>query len=191
MNPAMRKDILFTILTAFTLAACGSGSEEKGPEAKALEMRGRIAAMEDTLFNSTGFDQRGAQELLDVYKAYVAAFPVDSMAPEYLFRAAGVSKVLYDGHQGIFLYDRIVQDYGGWERIPDVMYMKAFTLDSELGMKGEAKEAYQQVIYKYPDHPFAKDARVMMDNLEYTDAELIERFKAQQEEADAAAAAGR
>ena len=36
-----------------------------------------------------------------------------------------------------------------------------------------------------PDHRFAKDARAMIDNLQYTDEELIERFKKMNAEAEA------
>ncbi len=53
----------------------------------------------------------------------------------------------------------------------------AFTIDDGLNEKGRAKQAYEEVIMRFPDHPFAKDARAMIDNLQYTDEELIERFK--------------
>lgn len=167
-------------IALFLIAGCGT--KEQGGDAKADVMRERIAGMEDSLFTKMNFDQRGAQGLFDVYKAYVAAFPTDSMAPEFLFRAASVAKVLYDANQSIVLYDRIIQDYSYWERLPDVYYMKAFTIDSDLGQKGEAKRAYQEVINLFPDHAFAADARVMLENLDYTDAELIERFKAMEAE---------
>ena len=136
--------------------------------------------MEDSVFESMSFDQRKAQALLDVYKAYANIHPQDSMAPEYLFRAANVAKSMHEGEQGLALYDRIIKDYPGWTRLPDVYYLKAFTIDSELDRKGEAKTAYEEVIARYPDHPFARDARAMIDNLQYTDEELIQRFQQMQ-----------
>ena len=53
---------------------------------------------------------------------------------------------------------------------------------------GKAKQAYEEVIQRFPDHTFGKEAKVMIDNLQYTDAELIERFRKQNEQADAQAA---
>ena len=85
---------------------------------------------------------------------------------------------MHDGEQSIALYDRVIKDFPSWRRLPDVLYLKAFTIDSELDRKGEAETAYREVIDRYPDHPFAKDARVMIENLQYTDEELIERFQA-------------
>ena len=171
------------------LAACGGGREADTPKDKAAGMAERIRSMEDSLFNSEVFDRRSAQALLDVYKAYAATFPLDSLAPEYLFRAAGVARSMRDPAQSIFLYDRIITDYNGWSRLADAYYLKAFTIDSELHRKGEAMQAYQEVMDLFPDHPFARDARVMIENLDLTDEQLIEKFQrmAQEEEARAQA----
>jgi TolA-binding protein len=109
------------------------------------------------------------------------------MAPEILFRAAGLAKSMRDPEQSIFLYDRIITDYPSWYRLPDVYYLKAFTIDSDQDRKGEAKRAYEEVINRYPEHPFAKDAKAMIENLQYTDEELIQRF---QQMADSSAAQG-
>ena len=175
------------MIGAFALS-CNSPAplDEKG--AKAMEMRSRIQGMEDSLFNSSIFEQRNAQALLDVYKAYATALPLDSMAPEYLFRAAGVARSMKDPQQSIFLYDRIVRDYPGWKKLPDTYYLKAFVIDSDLGKKGEAQTAYTYVIDNFPEHPFAEQARLAIANLNFTDEELIARFKAM--EGDTSATAG-
>ena len=175
------------------LVACSGGKTEKAGDAKdngASEMAVKIRAMEDSLFENMAFNKRSAQMLLDVYKAYAAAYPLDHQAPEYLFRAAGVARSMKDAQQSINLYDRIIRDYPSWERLPDTYYLKAFTIDTELKHKGNAKEAYQQVIYQFPDHKFAKDAKAMIANLEYTDEELIARWK-QQAEQDSASTTNR
>lgn len=180
----------FAILfSSVLLAACGGGDAGKdASDAKAAEMVGRIQAMEDSLFNSGAFDSRKAQALLDVYKGYANAFPVDTLAPEYLFRAAGVAKSMRAPQQSLALYDRIIADYPGWRKLADAYYLKAFTIDSELGLKGEAQRAYQEVINLFPDHAFARDARLMLENLYLTDEELIEKFQRMAEEQEAQAA---
>lgn len=169
------------------LMACGGGEEAKkdGADPKAAEMVTRISTMEDTLFKSEAFNARSAQELLDVYKAFAKAYPLDESAPEYLFRAAGLcSKAMGDPKQGIKLYDRIIVDYPSWKRLPDTYYLKAFTIDTELKQVGEAQKAYQEVIDLYPDHPFAKDARKMMEYLLLSDEELIQKFEAMEQAAN-------
>jgi tetratricopeptide (TPR) repeat protein len=182
------KHLPLLLLPFSILAACGGSGPKSDP--KAIEMAGRIRAMEDSLFEHMALDQRGAQALIDVYKAYAANFPLDTLTPEYLFRAATVARNLRDPEQSIFLYDRIIRDYPSWKRIADTHYLRAFTLDSDLGRKGEAETAYREVIFKFPDHPFARDARIMIENLQYTDEELIARFKAMEQDS-ATAKAGR
>lgn len=178
---------LFFCSLLLALMACGrSGVDGQERDPKAVEMVQRIADMEERLFSDTVYDQRNAQALLDVYKAFPATFPADTMAPEYLFRAAGLlSKAMGDPAQGIRMYDRVINDYHGWSRLADARFLKALTLDAEMGRKGEAEKAYKEVIAMHPDHPFAADARRMIEFLRYTDEELIEHLKAQQEQAEA------
>lgn len=184
MIDEMKKFLLFPLAALVLCVGCGEKAEQ------ATDVASRIKAMEDSVFESLSFDQRKAQALLDVYKSFAKNYPQDSLAPEYLFRAANLAKTMHDGEQGIVLYDRIIKDYPTWKRLPDVYYLKAFTIDSDLDRMGEAKTAYEEVIARYPDHPFAKDARAMIDNLQYTDEELIQRFQQMQGDSAAPVAQG-
>jgi hypothetical protein len=156
--------------------ACGGGATVDTPT-EAQEMMVRIKVMEDSLFERMAFDQRSAQELLDVYKAYATTYQLDSMAPEYLFRAASVSKSMHDPEQSIFLLDRITKDYPSWERLPEVYFLKAFVIDQDLGEKGEAQVAYQFVVNNYKEHRMAEQAKAMIENLYMTDEEWLERAR--------------
>lgn len=191
------RTLLIPGLLALLLMACG-GDAADAPATPTVtaappapEMGARIRAMEDTLFAKTVFDRRGAQALLDVYKAYAKAFPSDSMAPEYLFRAAGMSKGLGGPQEAVQLYDRIIKEYPKWGRLADTYYLRAFTIDADLKQKGPAKQAYEEVIARFPDHRFAKDAKAMIQNLQYTDEELIERFRRMNDSIEAAEAKAR
>ncbi len=178
------KKYLLLIPVAALLFSCGGEAKKETP----VDAQARIRAMEDSVFQSLSFDKRKALALIDVYKAYATANPYDTVAAEYLFRAANVAKSMHDGEQSIKLYDRIVKDFPSWRKLPDVLYLKAFTIDSEIGNKGEAEMAYRAVIEAFPSHPFAKDAYQMVQNLQYTDEELIAIFKARQDSIDAAQA---
>lgn len=178
----MKKLILLS--GALALIACGGGNTDAGEDtAEAVK---RIRAMEDSVFENLAFDQRSAQALLDVYKAFATAHPQDTMAPEYLFRAAGVAKSVRDADQSLRLYDRIIKDYPTWRRIPDTYYLRAFTLDNDLDRIGEAKTAYEDVINRFPDHAFARDAKAMIENLGLTDEQLIEKFEAARQDSSTA-----
>jgi TolA-binding protein len=189
----MKNLLKILLIVPILLTACTNEKEEKAAEVdagKAEEMATRIKHMEDSLFQHMAFDQRSAHMLMDVYKAYVGAFPLDHRSPEFLFRAAGVSRNLKDPEQSIRLYDRIVTDYPNWEKIPETLYMKAFVYDNDLQRKGEAKVAYEKVYNTFPDHDLADQARIAIDNLQYTDEELIERFRRMQDSTANGAGAG-
>lgn len=185
------RTLLLPGLLALLITACGGGASDAPAtdapaQLPAPEMGARIRTMEDTLFAKNVFDRRGAQALLDVYKAFAKAFPTDSMAPEYLFRAAGMSKGLGQPQDAVLLYDRIIKEYPKWARLADTYYLRAFTIDADLKEKGRAKTAYEEVINRFPDHRFAQDAKAMIQNLQYTDEELIERFRRMNDSIDAA-----
>lgn len=175
--------ILFPLIVLGLLASCGGegGTENKTMTQadSAVEASRRILEQENKLFdtNNTVFDLKGAIALKDVYLAYAKRFPLDSMAPEYLLRAVGSETKLGDPQAGVDLCDRIIRDYPNWHRLVDTYYLKAFTLDYHLKLKGAARTAYEEVIAKFPDHHFAMESKAMIENLEYSDADLIKKFK--------------
>lgn len=171
------------------LSACGGSSTDKTDTNADGVAAERIRAMEDSLYAKPGVDRKGAQALLDVYLLYAKVHPLDSLTPEYLFRAAGMKSSLGDPQGSIVLYDRIIRDFRSWRKIPDTYYLKAFTIDNGLHQRGEAERAYTEVISRFPDHRFAKDAEQMIENLKYTDEELMQRFEAMNADSLAAQAA--
>ncbi len=177
---------LFPVLITF-ITACSSGDTgtkdaqatdaDNSATLAAVEMTKRIKVMEDTLFAKDYFDMKGARALLDVYKAFVATYPLDSISPEYLDRSANVYRGLGDPEAALRTYDRIIKDYPGWRKIPDMYYLKAFVIHNDLGQRGEAEKAYKEVISRFPDHHYAQDARAAIENLKYSDEELIRMWE--------------
>ena len=190
---AMRHLFFLPLLALF--ASCGGGAStgsvtpEDSAKTAARDAITRIRAQEDSLFSQSVFDRRGALALRDVYLAFAKNNPLDSMAPEYLFRAAGVSHNLGEPQRTLELYERVIKDYSTWKRLPDTYYLRAFTIENDLGKKGEAQAAYQEVIDRFPGNTFAEQAAQSIKNLPYSDAELIDRFEKMNAEADKAEAA--
>lgn len=179
-------------LIVLLLAACGGGSDKASDNAQADStlvtpafMAGRIHAMEDSIFANPAFDRRGAVALLDVYQAYARAYPADSLSPEYLVRAAGIQRNLKDPQAAIDLFDRIIRDYPNWKDIVVCYYQKGLIYQDDLKQLGAAKTAYEEVLRRFPDHVFGQEAKLMIDNLQYSNEELIERYRKQNEQAEA------
>ncbi len=174
------RDLLFIAPLAL-LAACGNDQTPAEATTAALtpdvEAQQRIKVMEDSLSDKAVFDRRRVMELRDVYVAYTQRFPLDSLAPEMLRKAASTTGDLGEHEKAIAMWDRLIKDYPNWSRTPDAYYFRAFEIENGLGQKGEAKTAYEEFIAKYPDNQFADDAAKMIEYMQYTDEELIEMFK--------------
>ena len=166
------------VLTLALLGACGNNGLSEA-DAKKVEGQRRIGAMEDSLFTSRSFDSRSAQAMIDVYKAYAAAYPQDSLAPEYLFRAGGVHESMHRPDEALELYDRVANDYPRWENRVVLLFKKAVMLHNE-GRLGEARTAYMQVIASYPDHKFGQDARILVESMGVGDSTWLEDAKAKE-----------
>jgi len=184
----MRRSIsLFSLLISVVLfLACGgedpsdanTKTEQPTEEVVAAEQQKTIAKLEDELYQKNlEFDRRAANQIFDVYLAYAAEHPLDTLTPEYLFRAGQVSTGLKKNELAIKIYDRIIKNYPDWNKIVETKFMKGFTYENHLDRLGAAKEIYQDIIYDHPDHPLAAQAKQLIDNMQYSDEELIKKWQ--------------
>ncbi len=171
------------------LAACGASEDpdaanENAPTEAfiAAEQQKVIHDLEKPLRENLKFETAEAKKVYDVYLAYAAEHPLDTITPEYLFRAAQVSTGLKKNERAIKLYDRIIRNYPGWQKLPETYFMKAFTYENHMDQKGAAKQAYEDLIYAVPDHDLSAQARQLIDNMQYSDEELIKKWKKEAEE---------
>ena len=173
----MHANILITLAGLAILASCGESGSATG---KATDQdtlaAARIRVLEDSL--SAKPDQKNAQELFDVYLLYAKVHPLDSLAPEYIFRAANMRISFGDPKAGITLYDRIIANYPTWRKLQDAYYLKALTIDNDLHQRGAATQAYQDVIDKFPEGRYTEEAKQMIANMQYSDEDLIKKFEA-------------
>lgn len=160
----------------FVLAAivsCGPSSKQDA---------NKIKAAEDELFSAEeGFvDKEKAMELVDMYVAYTDAYPEDSMSVEYLFKSAEFCLNMGEGQRAIELYDRVINEYPDFRKVPECLFLKGYVYENYLGDLESARAIYLRFIETYPDNEFADDAEVSIQNLGKSPEELIKEFEAQQ-----------
>ena len=167
-----RNSLLILALVA-ALASCGSSNEKDAAE---------IQTAEDTLFStSEGFiDKAKALELVDLYVDYANSYPDDSLAVEYLFKGAEFCLNLGEGQRAITLYNRVIQEYPDFRKVPECLFLKGYVYENYLGDLDNAKAIYLEFIEKYPDNEFADDAEISIQNLGKSPEELIKQFEEQQ-----------
>lgn len=167
------KNSLLILIAITAVVACTPAIEKDAA---------KIQAAEDDLFSADeGFiDKEKALQLVDMYVDFTNAYPEDSLASEYLFKAAEFCLNLGEGQRAIGYYDRVINEYPGFRKAPECLFLKGYIFENYLGDLENAKAIYLEFIERYPNNEFADDAEVSIQNLGKTPEELIRQFEEQQ-----------
>ncbi len=167
------KNTFYLLALVIALAACAPGARQEAATIKDAE---------DALFSGNdGFvDKTKALELVDMYVGFADKYPDDSMAVEYLFKGAEFCLNLGEGERSIELYDRVIQEYPDFRKVPECLFLKAYVYENYMGDLESARAYYSEFLGKYPDNEFADDARISIQNLGKSPEELIQQFEEQQ-----------
>ncbi len=143
------------------------------------ELKQEIEATEDRLFsNQAGnLHQDSARLLVEQYMQYAENFPEDTLAQNYMFKAARVDVALGDYESGLKKLKSMEEKYPESHHIPKVLLLKGTIYEDYMQDYDKAGQAYQQLIDDYPDDEFAKDAAVLKKNLGKSLDEIIREFE--------------
>lgn len=174
--------VWIALATVILLAACG---EEPPVEATAegnspnrAEMVDAIGALRAQAFEQdVRLDRAVGHDLMKKYIAFANAFPKDSLTPGYLFDAAGIGQSLGKARQSIDLLRNVHDGFPSFEKRVESAFLMAFIYQNDLNDRIQAKALYEQVIEKYPDDPWADQARASLATLDLTDDQLLEFLK--------------
>jgi len=111
------------------------------------------------------------------YTDFATQFPEDSLSADFLFKAAEVSTANQQYPQALSLYQTIDAKYPKFKLAPESLYLQAYLLDNFLNDDVKAKPIYELVIARYPNLPYAQDAKAAIANLGKSDEELIKAFE--------------
>jgi tetratricopeptide (TPR) repeat protein len=162
--------LLFVLLTVSAVAIQCS----KDPKAKILDLEKKMASEDFTL------DEKGMQvahELVAAYLDFAGKFKESPEAPDFLYRAADLSLNINKAKQSLDLYNQIIYQYPEYKKVPECLFLMGYIYENNFQELGKAKEIYEQFLAKYPNHDFADDARVSIENLGKSPEELIRMFE--------------
>ena len=160
--------ILMMVLAAIAIQCSND------PKAKITSLENQIASANFT------FDEKGIQtanELVAAYMDYAEKHKDSPEAPEYLYKAADISLNLNKGKESLDLYNRIIYQYPDFKKAPECLFLVAYIYENNLQNYGKAKEMYELFIKKYPNHDFADDAAISIENMGKSPEELIRMFE--------------
>jgi tetratricopeptide (TPR) repeat protein len=167
------------ILLIFVTGCSQESDNSTSKEIDKKELATKINSLSDSL--SVPMEATLAKKLsLDLMRScleFVDAFPADNRCADYLFTAARAAGGLGQHEKSLSLLNRIKKGYNGYSKMPEVYFLYAFILDEDLEDKEKAKEAYMELINKFPDDPLSIQSGLLLDQLYMSDEELIENWK--------------
>lgn len=169
----IRKSFYYLMLIALFIqlfSACQTDKKE--------HLLSQINEMEKQLFeNKKGvIDAKEAANIINLYTSFADQYPEDQKSPSFLFKAADVSINVFHSQKTIALFDRVLNEYPNFDKAPQALFLKAFTYENYLNDMGKARITYELFLSKYPDHSFANDAQVSLNNLGKSPEEIIRAF---------------
>ncbi len=176
--------LLVLMLSTLFLAGCQTDST-KSPAAEKMDaatLSEKIGTSRSQIYNEKDnkFDREKAMEYIGYCQAYAKVAPQDPDAAKYLFQAAETARSIKKYDLAMNIYDQIYSDFSSYPKAPQAMFLKAFTLDSEMGKFDQARAIYQGFLEKHPTDEFADDTKFLLENLGKSDEEIIKQFEEQQ-----------
>jgi tetratricopeptide (TPR) repeat protein len=170
------------IIAIATLAACSSNEEgRKYPALMSnMEKRNLMVAEIDSLeaiFQRDTFalNSEVGPLLLQRYTTFAEMFVGDKeKTPLYLYKGAAMSRGVGLPLKAQKMYDRILREYPEFDRCPEVAFLIAFVYDEDMKQPDLAKEAYQDVIRRFPGDHWALQAQARLETIDMSDEELIQ-----------------
>ena len=175
---------LITIFAGIFLFSCQSAADEQVQKdlLSNTEDQRRLTVIIDSLEKvvydeNFDLDEGSSANLMRAYNEYTTKFVADkNRTPEFLYKSAAISRAVGLPIKAIKLYDKILVDYPNFEKNPEVAFLLAFTYDEDMKQPERAKEAYQEVIERFPGDLWAEQASVRLENIDKSDEELIKSF---------------
>jgi outer membrane protein assembly factor BamD (BamD/ComL family) len=127
-------------------------------------------------------DKTKVKEMIDLYLKFADNYPKDSLAPNFLYKAANLSTNTKQNENAIALLDRIISVYPNFSKLPETYFLKAFIYENEIKNMPKAKAAYTEFLQKYPKNDLAHDAAISLENLNLgkTPDMIVKEFEAKQ-----------
>jgi tetratricopeptide (TPR) repeat protein len=139
-----------------------------------------ITIFEKDLHSDIILNQDKAVKMIKLYLEYSDQYKTDSLAPEYLFRAAEIAMNSDKPIDACSYLFRIEKKYNGqFDKMPAVIYMLGYVHENMLNDFDNAEAYYNKFLKEYPDNPRAEEVKLVISHLRMSDEELIRQFEKQ------------
>lgn len=146
----------------------------------------RIENLGQRMFNDSlgRIEYRIANDFINSCQLHAMLLPGSEKSPEFLHKAGETARSIRAYSKALEFYEWICEQYPNYEKAPQALFLRAFTLDNDLGKIEEARVLYEEFLEKYPEDDFADDTQFLLENLGKDDEEIINSFNAQEQSSE-------
>lgn len=164
------KHFFYFAIGLLLLASC---AQKKADEQSALTAR--IDSLENILLtDSLNLRDEPASEVIKAYLKYADTYPKDSIAVDYLFKAADVMRGMYRHQDAVQVLELVVSRYPKSDKAPAALFYAGFILHADTEQNTLAAPYFQRLIDDFPEHPLTNDARNLMPLLNMSEEQLLD-----------------
>ena len=153
------KHIIYSIALMALVTAC---NQQPSREEALNELRTADSTFTSNA-NKMAINPAEASHMIALYTQFVNRFPDDTLAPLCLLKAGDIASQTDNTDTSLMLYNRAISDYGDYAYIAEVYFNKAWMLETAQRYD-EAREAFQQFLDLFPEHPMARDVRFQLES---------------------------
>lgn len=166
---------------------------EKMPEIKARldqlnlpSIEERIESLGRRMFNDSlgRIEYRIANDFINSCELHAMLLPNSEKSPDFLHKAGETARSIRAYTKALEYYEWIGEKYPNYEKAPQALFLRAFTLDNDLKRIDEARALYEEFLQKYPNDDFADDTQFLLENLGKDDEEIINSFNTGEQETE-------
>lgn len=171
----MKKLVFYLLILSVVFLSCNSRQR----------LLNEIKAKEAQLWaDSSKFQMNNevAKQIVDLYEKFANANPEDSIAPEYLFKEAEVSRALKQFDKSISIWQNISEKYPTFQKAPHCLFLQGFVYENDLKNIDKAREKYNLFLEKYPAHELSDDVKFSLQNLGKSPEDIIKEFEQKQKQ---------
>lgn len=169
MNKLSKLGIILIIGITTALSACKSNQEKEYDE---------IVKLEKELFGDRSeLNDSIARIFLQKSDVFIKAYKEDPNTPELLFKTGEVLNGLQSYNFAIRKFQEVFLRYPKSNKAAESIFICGFIYENNLQNYEEAGNYYRKFLREYPNNPFAKDAKIALENLGKTPEEMVREFE--------------
>ena len=172
-------ELAATVYQAAARAFPNSAKVQEALQSDWADLDRRLESLADRIFDPVDnrIDYRVANDFINSATIYAMLLPEEPASARWLFEAAETARSIRAFSKSLELYDWIVEHFPASREAPQALFLKGFTLDSDLNRFEEAGAVYRAFVAQYPSSEFADDAQFLLENLGKDEEEIIRSFE--------------